>query len=76
MISHEKRIRFTLFLLKTVKIVQKSEIFQKIPEIAEEHNFGTEYARNVKFVSKCAVLDTLPYSTSNSISIKSGFRPF
>ena len=58
------------------RIVQKAEIFQKIPEIAEDHNFGTEYARNVKFVSKCADLDTLLYSTNNSILTKSGFRPF
>ena len=28
--------------------VQKSQIFWKILEIAEDHNFGTEYARNVK----------------------------
>ena len=51
-----------------VKIIQKSEILQKIQEIAEDHNFGTKHARNVKFVSKCAVLGTLPYSTNNSIS--------
>ena len=56
-------------------IVQKSEIFRKIPEIAEDHNFGTEYAKNVKLGSQCAVLDTLLYSTNNSISTKSGFRP-
>ena len=58
-----------------VKMVQKSKIFLKIPEIADDHNFGTEYARNVKFVSKCAVLDTL-HSTNNSILTKSGLRPF
>ena len=50
----------------SVKLVQKSEIFRKNPEIADLHNFGTECARNVKFVSKCAVLDILPYSTNNS----------
>ena len=38
-----------------VKIVRKSEIFRKIPEIADVHNFRTEYARNMKFVSKCVV---------------------
>ena len=73
MIFHEKRIRFTLFLLINVK---KSEIFRKIPEIADNHSFGTEYARDMKFVSKCVVLDTLLYSTNNSISTKHGFRPF
>ena len=46
-----------------VIFVQKSEIFQKIPEIADHHNFGTEYVRDIKFVSKCVVLDALPYST-------------
>ena len=56
--------------------VQKSEIFRKIPEIADDHNFETEYARNMKFVSKGIVLDTLLYSTNNSISTKNGFRPF
>ena len=61
---------------KTVKIVQKFKIFRKFLEIAEDHTFGTEYARNLKFVSNCAVLDTLPCSTNNSISTKSGFRPF
>ena len=39
--------------------VQKSEIFQNIPEIADGHSFGTEYARDMKFVSLCVVLDTL-----------------
>ena len=48
-----------------VKIVQKFEIFWKIPEIDEDHNFEIEYARNVKFVSKCAIADTLLYSTNN-----------
>ena len=56
--------------------VQKFEICQKIPEIAKDHNFGTEYARDMKFASKCVVLDTLLYFTNNSISAKSGFRPF
>ena len=59
-----------------VNFVQKSEIFRKFPEIADDHNSRTEYARDMKFVSKCVVLDTLLYSTNNSISIKSGFRPF
>ena len=54
------------FYLWTVKIIQKSE----------DHNFGTEHARNVKFVSKCAVLDTLPYSTNNSILTKVDLGPF
>ena len=35
-----------------------------------------DYAINVTFVSKCAVLGTLPCFTNNSISTKSGFRPF
>ena len=59
-----------------VIFVQKSEIFQKIPEIADDHSFRTDYAREMKFVSKCVVLDTLLYSTNNSILTKSGFRPF
>ena len=56
--------------------VKKSETFWKIPEITDDHNFGTENVRNMKFVSKCAVLDTLLYSTNNSILTKSGFRSF
>ena len=59
-----------------VSFVQKSKIFRKLPEIADDHNSGTEYARDMKFVSKRVVLDTLLYSTNNSISTKSGFRPF
>ena len=53
--------------------VQKSEIFRKILEIVDDHNFGTEYVRDMKFVSKCAVLDTLLYYTNNAISTKSEF---
>ena len=45
--------------LQTVNFVQKSEIFLKFPEIADDHNFGTEYARDIKLVSKCVALDTL-----------------
>ena len=38
-----------------VDIVQKSEIFRKIPEIADSNNFGTECARDMKVVSnKCS----------------------
>ena len=62
MIFHEKIIRFT--------------ILRKFPEIADVHNSGTEYARDMKFVSKYVVWDTLRYSTNNSILTKSGFRPF
>ena len=72
MIFREKRIRFT-FLLFNSHICSKIRNF---PEIADDHNFGTEYARDMKFVSKCVVLDTLLYSTNNSISTKSGFRLF
>ena len=35
--------------------VQKSEIFRKILEITDDHNFGTKYARDMKFVSKYVV---------------------
>ena len=38
-------------------------IFRQIMEIANDHNFGSEYARNLKFVLECAVLITLLYST-------------
>ena len=58
--SMRKESDLLYFYLKTVKIVEKSEIFWKVPEIAEDHNFRTEYATNVKFVSRCAVLDFQP----------------
>ena len=79
MIFCERIIRITFFFffyLQTVNFVQKSKIFQKFPEIADDHNSGTKYARDMKFVSKCVLLDTLLYSTDNSILTKSGFRPF
>ena len=50
-----------LFLLANGQNCSK---IQKIPEIADDHNLGTEYVRN-KSVSKCAVLD----STYNSIGL-------
>ena len=59
--------------LQTHTIVKKSKKFWKNLKIAQDHNLETEYARNVQFVSNCAVLDTLPYSTNNSISTESGF---
>ena len=59
-----------------MKITQKSEIFGKIRETADDHNFGTEYARFLKLTLKCAVLNTLTYSTKYSISTKNGFRTF
>ena len=71
-----KKNQIYITFTKTFEIVQKSEIFRKNPEIADSHNFGTEYASDMKIVSKCVVLDTLLYSTNNSISTKSGFRPF
>ena len=67
---------YIIFYLQTINLIQKSEIFRNFPEIADDHNSGTEYARDIKFVSICVVLDTLLYSTNNSISTKSGFRPF
>ena len=73
MIFHEKIIRFTLFLLTNGQFCSK---IQNFLEIAEGHNSGTEYAKDMKFVSKCVVLDTLLYSTNNPISTKSGFKPF
>ena len=73
MIFCEKIIRFSLFLLTNGQLCSKIRNFL---EIADDHNFGTEYARDMKFVSKCVVLDTLLYSTNKSISTKSGFRPF
>ena len=39
------------FYLQVVKIVEKSENLRKIPNTFDDHNFGTEYAKNVKFVS-------------------------
>ena len=73
MIFREKITRFTLFLLTNGQFCIK---IRNIPEIADDHNSRTEYARDMKFVPKCVVLDTLLYSTNNSISTKSGFRPF
>ena len=73
MIFREKIIGFTLFLLINGQFWSKNRNF---PEIADDHNSGTKYARDMKFVSKCVVLDTLLYSTNNSISTKSGFRSF
>ena len=55
MIFREKIIRFTLFLLTNGQLCSK---IQNFLEIADDHNFGTEYARDMKFVSKCVVLDT------------------
>ena len=55
-ISYEKRMRFTLFLL--IKGQNYSKILN-FTENAEDHNFGTEHARNVTFLSKCAVLYTV-----------------
>ena len=72
----KKNFRFTLFLLINIHICLKTGIFRKILEIKDDHNFGTEYARDMKFVSKCVVLDTLLYSAKNSILTKSWFRPF
>ena len=62
MIFREKIIRFTLLLLTNGQFC--SEI-RNFPEFADDHNSGTEYARDMKFVSKCVVLDTLMYSTNN-----------
>ena len=74
MIFHEKKesdlYHLYYFLLTHSRLVQKFEKFGKIPEIAEDHNFGTEYAKNVEFVSKYAVLDTLP-----RILLITQFRP-
>ena len=42
-----------------VIFVQTSQTFRKIPEIADDHNFGTEYGRDMKFVSKYVALDTI-----------------
>ena len=47
-----------------VKIVQNFENFQKIPENSDDHDLETKYARNVKFGSKSAVLDTIQYFTN------------
>ena len=71
MIFHEKKKESEV----TVKIVQKSKIFRKISEIADDHNFGTEFARNVKFEVKCAVFDTILDTTTNSISTKMDLGP-
>ena len=46
LMSREKRNIFTLYLLITVNLFKN----RKLPEIAEDHNLGTEYDRNVKFV--------------------------
>ena len=60
MIFLENIIRFTFFFcFQTANFVQNFEIFRKFPEIADDHNSGTKYARDMKIVSKCVVLDTL-----------------
>ena len=55
----KKKSDLHYFHLQAVNFVQKSEIFRKFSEIADDHNSGTEYARDMKFVSKCVVLNTL-----------------
>ena len=57
-------IRFTLFLFINGHICSK---IQNFLENADDHNLGTKHATYMKFVSKCIVLDTLVYSTNNSI---------
>ena len=47
MIFCEKIIRFTLFLLTNGQFWSKIRNF---PEIADDHNSGNEYARDMKFV--------------------------
>ena len=47
MIFCEKIIRFTLFLLTNGQFCSKIRNF---PEIADDHNSGNEYARDMKFV--------------------------
>ena len=52
MFFREKRIRFTLF---TLFLLINGHICSKIwnfPEIADDYNFGTEYARDMKFCVK------------------------
>ena len=41
-----------------VNFVQKSNIFWKFLEIANDSNSGTECARDMKFVSRCVVFNT------------------
>ena len=48
MIFSEKKNSLHYFYLQTVNIVQKSKNLRNIIEIADYHNFGREYARNVK----------------------------
>ena len=38
---------YIIFTYKRPYLFKNSEIFRKIPEIADGHNFGTEYARDV-----------------------------
>ena len=56
MIFLENIIRFTFFLLTNGQFCSKIRNF---PEIADDHNSGTKYARDMKIVSKCVVWDTL-----------------
>ena len=70
----EKNQIYIIFYLQMIIFVQKSEIFQKVPEIVDDHSLGTKYAGDMKFVSICVVLDTWLYFTNKSISIKSGVR--
>ena len=74
MIFHEKKNQIYV-TYKRSKLF-KNRNFLEIPEIADDHNFRTEYAKNMKFVSKSAVLVTVLYSINNQILAKSGFRPF
>ena len=69
----QKKISFTPFLLTNgfffffffFVFFFNQKFSGKILEITDDHNFGTQYARDMKFVSKCVVLDTLLYSTNN-----------
>ena len=77
MISREKNNQiYIIFTYKRSILFKYKKNFWKFQEIADDHNSGTECARNMKFASKCVVLDTLLYSTNNSISTKSWLRPF
>ena len=69
MILSENRIRFPFLKLKNDRNYLKIRDFQDNCRDSDDHNFGTGYARNLKFTSKRAVLDTI------HILPKTQFRP-
>ena len=67
---------YFIFTYKRSHLFKNPKFSGKVQKLPMTITLETKYAKEIKFMSKCVVLDTLLYSTKNSISIKSGFRPF